>query len=69
MSEKEIGAYKYIRVSFCTDTKPCRCVDCTWMDPDVDNLCYARTSDMGGVEIPEPEAKLDYCEYFDRKME
>jgi len=64
------GCHKYIRVSYCTELKPCKCSNCTWIDPEKgDNKCWAQGSALGGVVIAEPDIQLDYCKYYEEAIE
>ena len=63
--EPEAGATKMFRVSWCTERIPCRCSTCRCMDTDVDNKCYAHSSSVGGVEVANPNAEMDYCPFYD----
>jgi hypothetical protein len=66
MTEARSGATQMFRVSWCTARIPCRCIDCTCMDPTVDNKCYAMGDVPQGKEIPNPRALMDYCPFYDK---
>ena len=56
------GDTQMFRVSYLMARIPCKCSSCTSMDTAVDNKCYATGE---GIEIPNPEAELDFCPNFD----
>jgi hypothetical protein len=56
------GDTKMFRVSYLMERIPCKCSNCMSMDTAVDNQCYATGE---GIEIPNPEAEMDYCPDFD----